>query len=817
MEQAMPIELELSGLHCADCATEAERAVAALPGVKAARADFATGKLLVEPTGGGGDLTAIRRQVEALGYQVDKTDEPLTSVFEVEGMHCADEVVALERTLAPLAGVRGITADIVGRRLRVKHDPAKTSRHELLQAINETGMTARAAGDGPRMQPAPTFWRRNRRLVLTAVSGVLTGFGMLLFLGGYPEATIAPVYLAAVLAGGFYVARSGLMAVRQRRLDINFLMSLAVIGAMLIGEWAEAATVTFLFALAELLESWSIDRARNAIRSLIDLAPPQALVRHNGQEARLPVEDVGLGDTVIVRPGEKIPLDGRVIGGASTVNQAPITGESMPVAKETGDEVFAGTINLQGALEVEITHLAGDTTLDRIIHLVEEAQAQKAPSQRFVDQFAKYYTPSVIVGALVVATVPSLLLGWPFDEWFYRALVLLVISCPCALVISTPVTIVSGLAAAARNGILIKGGRYLEGIGRLEAVAFDKTGTLTHGAPAVTDILTVQSSGLRVEGSEFTDHSSQFMVHGSEKDSAPTLNPELSTLNPAQGELLRIAAALEARSEHPLGQAILRKARELGVEWPEVQEFLAQTGRGVQARIQGRNYFVGNHRYAEETGFCSLEVEGKLAELERDGKTAVVVGTESEAIGIIGIADEMREQIPEALRLLKTAGVHHLVMLTGDNPGTAEAVASHLGIQEYLADLLPEDKVGKVRELTRRYGAVAMVGDGVNDAPALAAASIGIAMGAAGTDQALETADVALMADDLRHLPFAIALGRRAVGVIKQNITLSLAIKALFLALAPPGYATLWMAVAADMGASLLVIFNGLRLLRTGT
>jgi len=795
-----PRSLEIRGVHCASCALDVERAITDLPGVKAARVELGAGRLLVEQEGDGPDLDAIRRRVEALGYQVGGSTFPLTSVFEVEGMHCADEVAALERRLSPLSGVQGITADIVGRRLRVKHDPAHVSRHELVQAIGETGMTARAAGEGPRMQPAPTFWRRNRRLVLTTISGVLTGFGMLLFLLGAEPGLTTPLYIAAVLTGGFYVAKSGLLAARQRRLDINFLMSIAVIGAMFIGEWAEAAAITFLFALAEWLESWSMVRARRAIGSLMELAPQEALVRRDGRELLLPVEDVRLGDTLIVRPAEKIPLDGRVIRGASTVNQAPITGESMPVEKQVGDDVFAGTINQQGTLEVEVTHLAGDTTLARIIHLVEEAQAQKAPSQRFVDQFAKYYTPLVIAAAMLITTIPPLFFSQPFDAWFYRALVLLVISCPCALVISTPVTIVSGLAAAARNGVLIKGGRYLEEIGRLKAIAFDKTGTLTRGIPAVTDIITVQGSS--------------FMVHGSEKDSA--FDSRLSTLDQKQRELLRITAAIEARSEHHLGQAIVQKTRALGIEWPEVDEFLAQTGRGVQARVEGRTYFIGNHRFAEEMGFCGPDVEAILADLERQGKTAVVVGTDTEAIGIIGIADQVRENLPETLRSLKTTGVRHLVMLTGDNRGTAEAVARRLGIDEYLADLLPEDKVDKVRDLTRRYGDVAMVGDGVNDAPALAASSIGIAMGAAGTDQALETADVALMADDLSKLPFAIALGRRAVRAVKQNITLSLATKALFLALAIPGYATLWMAVAADMGASLMVIFNGLRLLQMG-
>lgn len=821
MKRTNQIELLINGLHCADCAAQAEQAVANLPGVKAARVDLATGKLRMEPIGDGPDLGAIRRRVESLGYQLGDDTAPLTSVFEVEGMHCADEVAILEKKLSPLPGVEALTADVVGRRLRVKHDPARTPRHQLIEAIRETGMHARASGDGRVIEPPTPFWTRHRTALLTALSGCVTGIAICLSMLDFPREVTIPMYVAAVVTGGYTIARRGLFAAKQLNLDINFLMSIAVIGAMYIGDWAEAATVTFLFALAELLESWSMDRARNAIGSLMALAPPQALVRRNGQEEMLPVEEARLGDVLIVRPGEKIPLDGRVMKGASTVNQAPITGESMPVEKGEGDDVFAGTINQHGSLEIEVKHLAADTTLARIIHLVQEAQSQKAPSQRFVDQFARYYTPGVIAGAILVATIPPLFMGEPFNPWFYRALVLLVIACPCALVISTPVTIVSGLAAAATRGVLIKGGRYLEGIGGVQAMAFDKTGTLTQGVPTVTDIVPI--------GSQFTDgrpetgdrrretvpvEGRESRVEGLEVDASEPVVGHRSSVNAAELALLRIAAAIEAQSEHHLGQAILEKARGLHITWPAVEAFLARTGRGVQARVEGRTYFLGNHRFAEDVGFCSPDVEAKLAALEGQGKTTVILGTEQEAIGLIAIADELRQEAAGAFQALRAAGVRTLVMLTGDNRGTAQAIARRLGIEEYLADLLPEDKVEKVRDLSRRYGTVVMVGDGVNDAPALAAAHIGIAMGAAGTDQALETADVALMGDDLTKLPFAIMLGRRAVRVVRQNITVSLALKALFIALALPGYATLWMAVGADMGASLLVIFNGLRLLR---
>lgn len=808
------MNLEIKGIHCLECATRAEQAVSALAGVKTARVDVGTGKLVVERTEEEPSLQAIRHRVESLGYQLGEVTGPLLSVLEVEEMHCQDEVVALEKKLSPLPGVEGVSADIVSRRLRVKHHPARTSRHELITAIGETGMTARAAGEGSPESRLPSFWARHRMLILTVASGCSALLALLLSLLGHPPGTTIPLYLAAVGVGGYHIARRGFLAARQLTLDMNFLMALAVCGAMLIGEWAEAASITFLFALAHLLESRATDRARHAIRSLMQVAPAQAFVRRDGHERMVPVEEVRLGDILIVKPGAKIPLDGRIVKGSSAINQAPITGESMPVEKHEGDEVFAGTINQQGALEVEVTHLAGDSTLARIIHLVEEAQTQKAPSQRFVDQFAKYYTPTVIAGAILIAAIPPLVAAQPFHTWFYRALVLLVIACPCALVISTPVTIVSGLAAAARRGVLIKGGRFLEGMGTLKAVAFDKTGTLTRGVPVVTDILALGSQ-FRVHSSQPETTSSLFTVHSSPNDPGPALNSEPSTLNPQQREVLRIAAAIEVRSEHHLGQAILRKARELQVQWPAIEAFLAQTGRGAQARIEGRNYFIGNHRFAEEVGFCSLEVETRLAELERGGKTTVILGTDTEPIGIIAIADQIREEVPRVLQALKTAHVGTLVMLTGDNPSAAQAIAGRLGIDEYFADLLPADKVKQVRELTRRHGNVAMVGDGVNDAPALAAASIGIAMGAAGTDQALETADVALMGDELSQLPFAVRLGQDAGRVITQNISLSLAIKALFLALAIPGFATLWMAVGADMGASLLVVFNGLRLLRT--
>jgi Cd2+/Zn2+-exporting ATPase len=532
--------------------------------------------------------------------------------------------------------------------------------------------------------------------------------------------------------------------------------------------------VTFLFALAELIEAYSLDRARNAIRNLMEMTPESASVKQpDGSWRTMAVGDVPMEAVVRVKPGERIPLDGKIISGQSTVNQAPITGESMPVEKKPGDAVFAGTINERGAFEFTVTANKGDTTLARIIRSVQAAQGERAPTQRFVDQFARYYTPAVVVLAVLIAAVPPLAFGAKFMPWLYKALVTLVIACPCALVISTPVTVVSGLAAAARRGILIKGGVYLEEGRKLKALALDKTGTLTHGKPEVTDI------------------------------------QELNHLVPEQA--LEIAASLNAHSEHPIAHAIVTKA---GLKKPlTVSEFESITGRGVKGVIGGTLYYLGNHRLMEELKVCGELVESVLLPLEKQGKTAVVLTTESQALCVFAVADTIRDSSVQAVKEMQAQGVH-CILLTGDNQNTANAIAAEVGITDVHGDMLPEDKLKAIEELRQRYGVVGMVGDGINDAPALVKSSIGFAMGAAGTDTALETADVALMEDDLRRLPLFIALSRKTSAVLKQNITLSIGIKAVFLALNFAGLATLWMAVFTDMGASLIVMFNGLRLLR---
>jgi Cd2+/Zn2+-exporting ATPase len=693
------------------------------------------------------------------------------SIFKVEGMDCHEEVAILERRLKHLPGLEDLAADVIGQRLRVKYDAAKLTASGIAEAVAQTGMRAWLEHEEPVRAAGSVRARR----VLVLASGLALAAGLITRLFDASRALEVALLAVSVVTGGLYTVRRALSAARTFSLDINVLMLVAVLGAVLIGEWFEAATVVFLFALAQFLEARSMDRARGAIRALMDVTPVEALVRRDGAERRVGVDDVAVGDTIIVKPGEKIPLDGRVAAGVSHVNQAPVTGESLPIDKGPGDDVFAGTINGRGALEVVVTRPRRDTTLARIIHLVERAQAQRAPSQAFVDRFARWYTPAVLALALGIATIPPLA-GAPAGPWLYRALVLLVISCPCALVISTPVSIVSALAAAARKGVLIKGGVHLERTGAVRCVAFDKTGTLTKGRVHVTEV-------------EALDGVSADAVLG-------------------------LAASLELRSEHPIGRAIVRRAEAAGITLAAGDSFQALPGRGAEARIAGTTAVVGSHRLFEERGLCSPTIHDRLDALAARGRTAVLVARGGETIGVIGVADELRESGRDAIDLLRQQGVSRVALLTGDNAETANAIAREIGVDEVRAELLPEDKVLAIEDLRRRYGTVAMVGDGVNDAPALATADVGIAMGAAGSDAALETADVALMADELLKIPYAVRLSRATVRNIRMNIAFSLGLKAVFLGLAVVGAATLWMAVVADMGASLIVIANGLRLLR---
>ena len=703
------------------------------------------------------------------------------TLLRVSGMDCADEVEVVNRALKPLPGVRGVRVNLMAGTAAIAHS-GEVSAESLVAALGRNGLRATIAKADERAAPPPEA--RRGRIVSVAVSGTFTGLGLALqWLQVEPAFLRLAAFGVAIVAGAWFIVPKALGAVRRRSLDMNVLMTVAVAGAMGIGEWSEGAAVVFLFALSELLEAFSVARARRAIQSLMELTPETALVKEGESLREVPVAEVAVGNVIAVKSGARVPLDGEVVGGASSVNQAPITGESMPVEKKPGDGVFAGSINGEGSLDVRVTKPANDSTLARIIHLVSEAQAQKAPSQRFVDTFARYYTPAVFVLALLVWLLPPLLFAGAWPVWTYRALVLLVIACPCALVIATPVSIVSGLTALARRGVLIKGGAHLEAIGKLRVLAVDKTGTITEGRPRVTQILLLAA--------------------------------------PSETELLRVAAAIDAHSEHPLAKAVVEAAQQRGVSFTRAMNYQARTGKGAEGDVDGHSYFVGNHRFAHELGVCSEDLERQLAEIEARAQSVVVVGhrphqdCKGEVLGVLAVADTIRSNATEAIKSLHAAGIRKVVMLSGDNQRTVDAIAKQVGIDEAHGDLLPDQKIERVRALLAEHAHVGMIGDGVNDAPAMAAASVGIAMGAAGTDTAIETADVALMQDDLSQVAGAIQLGRRAMRVIQANIIFALAVKAVFLVLALLGYTSLWLAILADTGATLVVIANALRLLRS--
>ncbi len=740
--------------------------------------------------------------------------QPSTTTIGVRELDCAAEEAVLRKALSSVPGVTAVECDVMNRRVVITHEGADHA--QLSRAIKGAGMTPATptfspsagalaatrehdgesasagecktcdAGSPATHQPSDSHPASTRaQLVALGLSGVLALCSEVVAWTTKSERSWPVITMAAVsiLLGGLPTLRKGFYALKTFTLNINFLMTIAVIGACVIGEWPEAAVVVFLFAVAELIEVYSLDRARNAVRALMEMAPEIAWVKQPDDSWKeTPVGEVPAGSVVRVRPGERLALDGVVVAGVSAVNQAPITGESVPVDKAVGDQVFAGTINESGVLEFRNAGGRDQTTLARIIRTVQAAQATRAPTQRFVDRFARVYTPVVCGLALLVALVPWLVFRQPFMPWLYKALVLLVIACPCALVISTPVTIVSGLAAAARRGLLVKGGVYLENGRRLRVIAMDKTGTITEGKPNVTEVRPLGS-----------------------------LPPD---------EVLRLAAALDAGSDHPVARAITaawdpERAKAVG-PLLSVEKFSSVTGRGVTGAISGQMYYVGNHRWAHERGVCSTAVEAVLGAMESKGQTAVVLTDERAALGVIAVADTSRQSSIEAVRELHDLGLRTL-MLSGDNQKTAEAIAKAVGIDDARGELLPEDKLEAIDELRRQLGedGVGMVGDGINDAPALAKASVGFAMGAAGTDMALETADVALMKDDLRGVPEFIRLSRRTSAILRQNITVALTAKAVFFVLTLVGGASLWMAILADVGATLVVITNGLRLMRT--
>ncbi len=710
------------------------------------------------------------------------------AAFRVHGLDCAEEVAVLKRELGPLVGGEdSLGFDVLRGKLTVLADVAPET---IRDAVARTGMKAEPWRDAGEQTGGRG---RSVQNLLTAASGVATaaGFathawlagGVLAALGseglgiarGVPLAARA-LYLVAIALAGRYVLPKALYALRRLRPDMNLLMTVAVAGAIVLGEWFEAATVAFLFALSGALEAWSVGRARRAVEALMDLSPATVRIKSCcGEEREVEAAGVAVGTVFVVHPGEKVPLDGTVVEGRSEIDQAPITGESVPVPKAADDEVFAGTINGSGVLEVRSTRAADDTTLAHIIRLVEEAQSRRSPSEQWVEKFARVYTPAVMALALAIAVVPPLAFAAPWGDWLYRALVLLVIACPCALVISTPVSIVAALAAAARSGVLIKGGVFVEAPAKLSAVAFDKTGTLTEGEPSVVEVV------------PYGEHD--------------------------EVELLERAAALEARSEHPLARAVRRHAEARGIDVPPAEEVQVLPGEGVQGRFDGKSFWLGSHRYLEDRGQETPEVHEQLERMSDAGRTVIVVGNDNHVCGFIALADGVRPEARDTLAELRREGLH-LVMLTGDNEGTARAIGRETGIDDVRSELLPADKVETVERLVESYGGVAMIGDGVNDAPAMGRATLGIAMGSAGSDAAIEAADVALMSDDLSRLPWLVRHSRRTLSIIHQNVAFALGVKLLVFGLATFGLASLWMAIAADMGASLLVIGNGLRLLR---
>lgn len=693
--------------------------------------------------------------------------------YRVQGLSCTNCAAKFENNVKNLEGVKDAKVNFGASKITVY---GETTIEELEKAGAFENLKIQDEKE-QRIEYKP-FWKEKENIKVYISAALLI---ISWFLGRqFGENNIIPTigYAASILIGGYSLFIEVLRNLSKFKFDMDTLMTIAIIGAALIGQWGEGATVVILFAISEALERYSMDKARQSIGMLMDIAPKEALIRRENEEIMVHVEDIQIGDIMIVKPGQKLAMDGIVIKGTSTLNEAAITGESVPVTKTIDDEVYAGTLNEEGLLEVKVTKRVEDNTLSKIIHLVEEAQAEKAPSQAFVDKFAKYYTPAIIILATLIAIIPPLLFGGDWSYWIYEGLAVLVVGCPCALVVSTPVAVVTAIGNAARNGVLIKGGIHLEEAGHLKVIAFDKTGTLTKGIPAVTDIVTFGGN---------------------------------------ENELMTITAAIEKGSQHPLGTAIIRKAEEngLNINGVSVEEFQSITGKGVKAKVNNEMYYVGSSTLFEELhGSIENDKKQKIEKMQTQGKTVIVLGTEKEILSFIAVADEIRESSKSVIRKLHQIGIEKTVMLTGDNKRTAEVVGKEVGVSDIKADLLPEDKLNFIKELRGKNQGVAMVGDGVNDAPALAASTVGVAMGGAGTDTALETADIALMSDDLSKLPYTIKLSRKALSIIKQNITFSLAIKLVALLLVIPGWLTLWIAIFSDMGATLLVTLNSLRLLK---
>lgn len=694
--------------------------------------------------------------------------------YRVEGLSCTNCAAKFEKNVKGIPGVTNAKVNFGAGKIDVE-GTATIKEIEWAGAFEKLVIQDEKEVS-PQKITKKSFLKRNWTLVIAAIL-IGTAF-YAQFTLGEDDLVTKGLYVFAIIIGGFQLFKEGLSDLFKLDFSMEVLMTIAIIGASIIGEWAEGSIVVILFAISEALERFSMDKARQSIRSLVDIAPKEALIRRNNQEKILNVTEIQIGDIMIIKPGQKIAMDGTVVKGHSSVNQSSITGESVPVEKTIADDIFAGTLNEEGILEVEVTKHVTDTTIAKIIHLVEEAQGERAPAQAFIDTFAKYYTPVIMVISALIILVPPLIFGGDWQMWIYQGLSLLVVGCPCSLVISTPVSIVSAIGNAAKNGVLVKGGIYLEEIGGLRAIAFDKTGTLTKGTPVVTD----------------------FNVSEKKKES----------------DILAILSALENLSQHPLASAIINEAHKRGVDYQSIsiQNFQSMTGKGIKGEYQGETYVIGSPKLFEPAIIQQTELMGNYETLQAQGKTVMVFGTKNQILAIIAVADEVRESSAAVIAKLHQLGIEHTIMLTGDNQKTALSMGQQVGVTDIKGDLMPEDKLNYIKVLQQKYGKVAMIGDGVNDAPALAAATVGIAMGGAGTDTALETADVALMGDDLNKLPFVVKLSRQTLKIIKQNISFSLGIKLLALLLVIPGWLTLWIAIVADMGATLIVTLNGLRLMK---
>lgn len=694
--------------------------------------------------------------------------------YRIEGLSCTNCAGKFEKNVKQLPGVTSATVNFGASKISVE---GQTTIEELEEAGAFENLIIRDDQENDeQVRSKESFIKRNIALIIS-LGFILVAVISQLSLGEDHLLTKA-LYILAIIIGGFDLFNEGFSDLIKLDFSMESLMTIAIIGAAFIGEWAEGSIVVILFAISEALERFSMDKARQSIRSLMDIAPKEALIRRNNVEQLVSVDKIDIDDIMIIKPGQKIAMDGLVINGHSSVNQAAITGESVPVEKQLDDEVFAGTLNEEGVLEVKVTKKVTDTTIAKIIHLVEEAQGERAPAQAFVDKFAKYYTPFIIIMALLIVVVPPLFFGGDWNKWLYQGLSILVVGCPCSLVISTPVSIVSAIGNAAKNGVLVKGGVYLEEIGHLRAIAFDKTGTLTKGKPVVTD----------------------FIATSSETD-----------IN-----YLSIISSLESLSQHPLASAILNEADKTNVDYKSIQieDFQSITGKGLTGIHQNIRYYIGSPKLFSASVIEETAVKVQYRQFQEQGKTAMYFGTDEQILGVIAVADEVRDSSAAVISELHKLSIEHTIMLTGDNTKTAESIGKQLGVTEIKGDLMPQEKLDSIKALRTTYNKVAMVGDGINDAPALAASTVGIAMGGAGTDTALETADVALMGDDLQKLPFIVRLSRQTLKVIKQNITFSLGIKLLALLLVIPGWLTLWIAIVADMGATLLVTLNGLRLMK---